>query len=136
MLVLVMAVCVFAACDSKKDGKTDETAATVNENAEAEEAINEYLDGQREEIDASIEAYKSQGIDLDVYADGDALVYECVIGATFADDQLSYVKESLTAELDAFPADAIFDECEAIQSIKIVYYDANNTKLCEKTFSR
>ena len=163
MLVLAMTVCAFTACtDSKKeDGedtkektesteskestKSSEVSSVSSSNStvgsskeDAESKINAYIDSQRSDLDAMIDTYEEMGIYMDVYAEGSAMVYECVMDIEVPASQVSVIADAIKSELSGFSSvsSAIFDECSYVESVVVKYYDKNNTLLYSESFSR
>ncbi len=140
-LVLIMAVCTFAACgeDEKKDVSAPADEPVIAEkNLEAEAEINDYIDSQAEYFEPIAASYKEQGVDMSIYADGDALVYDLKLAVDVPADQLDDISAQLESGFAGFDvtAEAIFNECDAVQSVRAEYYDIDGTELFVGTCER
>lgn len=142
VLVLAMALC-FAACGDDKDddkSKNDENGTkieTSKNDTGAEEQIEAYLRMQQDQLDEIIDTLEEQGIETKIYADGSSLVYEYKLGFEVPRDGIAQFEEGIKSSESQLEgaADMIFDECAAVEEVVYVYYDINNTKLCEISFN-
>lgn len=101
--------------------------------------IEKYIQSAMEQgFDKTLEEYKAQGINLKLYSDGNSLVYDCTVDVTLTDEEIAQLKPSLIESLSGFDKNAqmIFEECSAVQSVKVGYYDNTRKLIYTTTFNR
>ena len=100
------------------DDKDDSTAGKLL-NSKMFASVQEYLDAQKDQVDAVIEQNKNSGMSMEVKADGDTLIYRYVYDETVTVTQ--YVIDSFDSSLDLYKSqfESILDEMEK-------YIDAKN----------
>ena len=143
-LALLMLVC-FTACVDDQDNFDVDTADTTVEKVEmsskdekAEKEIKAYIAIQQSELDEAIKTLKEQGIDLEISVDGSSLVYEYKLGFSVPQESIKQMEEGIKSSESTLreASDTIFSECKAVEEMVYIYYDAEDTLLCELSFER
>lgn len=158
-LLLVALLCVgLAACSSKpnnenpasnavasssqSDDATEAPAVSSQSSGKPYASVEDYLNTPevQSEVNSAIEANDS-GLNLEVYADGDTLVYDYTFTETFDDDTLDVVKDSLDTALEE-KASSFESVVTVLKSnvdvenpkVKVVYRNSDGTVITEKTY--
>lgn len=150
-VLLIALICVaLAACGSNNatpDSATpdSESATTVMATVAPEDtfaSVSDYLKDPdvSKKIKEGTEDADST-VSMDVYADGDTLVYEYMYQDHIADDQLATVKENLDSALDA-NVDTYQNVINELKmyvridnpKVKVVFLNDDETEITSKTF--
>ncbi len=130
------------AVDWDNDTKTvflGEKPATENVATDTTSTIDKYI---AEAMDAGMREYidsmKKEGVTLELSSRGNSLIYACTIDISLSTEEIEEAALTLEESLVGFDAsaDAIFAECAEIQSVIVIYKDANGTIILEKEFNR
>lgn len=139
LVVLAVGVVVgFTVADNKK---STSRRTGISETYFADEGSNEKIDAYIEksnvngELDDLIENYKAQGILLDIFSSGDALVYRCDYTVQVADNvgELLKQNEERSSTLEN-AANMIKAEESAVKTVVYEYYDMDGNLLYSAEF--
>ncbi|MDE6876045.1 MAG: DUF4854 domain-containing protein [Lachnospiraceae bacterium] len=105
------------------------------------DSVQDYLDAQKDQIDAAIKETEGSGMSMEIKADGDTLVYRYVYETAVPVGDETTAK--FDAGLDTFKSqfDAVLDEMAELidiknPAVKLVYENPDGTVVYTHTFTK